>query len=588
MLMKKLFLLFSILFFTLCVSAYDKETKWIILTKDFPTYIPIEGIKLKSGMSASGDCEFKTENDSISHFSIDVSSGLLVGYGWDEYPKLKKWPKDFLGYRTMELKEPLYFVKAGEKDLSGIAVKVTGSEYQLERFDDIFSTYSPEMEKAANHNNGEAQFGMFNCLLAGNGIQTNVNKAFEYLQKSIDNGYFPAKKYKAEFYLIENRYGDMLKLFEGDSLTVDNAYYIGLSNLAVGDKQYALRCLRMAATAGNDYAKVYLFMATDSDKEKIDIAAQLPSFSQGQIYLADRLIRNNNTRGALELLKAQAFQHNGAITKKFIETVLAANDSLYFGDALYLYYTNIWDNPEDELKLLFQMKKSPLMNESLLLKTAEKFENKNEASYVRSIYDIGDTKGFRECTYRLAEFYRTNAEYHNDAKALKLYAKVADKKYNDAFFYLYRMYSEGKGTTVNKQLAESYLKEGSILGNAECKMVYKERKEAAEAERAAARARAQARQQALQDRAIAKRELAKLSGNKRYDEKNNILYIYGKGKPSVVYRFAINGDAIIDYRDIVLGVLKDSGLAKLAYDVGASIIVTITGGPYKATFVYQY
>ena len=55
MLMKKLFLLFSILFFTLCVSAYDKETKWIILTKDFPTYIPIEGIKLKSGMSASGD-----------------------------------------------------------------------------------------------------------------------------------------------------------------------------------------------------------------------------------------------------------------------------------------------------------------------------------------------------------------------------------------------------------------------------------------------------------------------------------------------------------------------------------------------------
>jgi hypothetical protein len=56
--MKKLFLLFSILFFTLCVSAYDKETKWIILTKDFPTYIPIEGIKLKSGMSASGDCEF--------------------------------------------------------------------------------------------------------------------------------------------------------------------------------------------------------------------------------------------------------------------------------------------------------------------------------------------------------------------------------------------------------------------------------------------------------------------------------------------------------------------------------------------------
>lgn len=579
--MKKniLFLIFLLSLISINISAEGKTSKWVKLTRDFPQNLEIKGIKVRTSGRASTimniGVNFTEEEGEESQYAINTFSWSFVGDGWSGYQKLRSYPKDFLGYRTIHLHKPLYYSDAQENaDLDDIAVLVIGSEQQLSDFNDIYSSYTPEAEKAANDGNAEAQYLMGYCLLNGKGIARDEERALEYLKKSSDNGYARATRDLKETYFEEGKYDDAIALIQKCPASPYNTYRLGEAYRLKGDIKNAIAYLRQAYAENCQEAAISLFHITDSETEKDEIARDLPYYVDGRLYIADKYEKNQDYGNALKVLSPFIGKSEKAY-KKIVDIVINSNDSTYLSEALY--YSRIYKDSDNYLRLAG----NPNFNIKIVKELASKF--KNGSSDQEWAFKLGADKGMPDVAYELAKSYYNNENGQNYKDAISLFKNTADK-YHDAYYYLYDMFRSGKGTTANKLSAETYLKKGVALGNKKCLKVLEDRKAAAIAEKENIR-------KAALEKAEARKELANFGGQIRYDAKANIVYGYSDNTPYNVRMLLSDNNLYVMYKATLAGAFMSSErgrrLMQLVDIVGAKFIAIIRGGRYTVKFTWQ-
>ena len=295
------------------------------------------------------------------------------------------------------------------------------------------------MKRKSNQGNPSAQYLLSEFYLDGNGVRKNVQKAYELMKLSADNGFAAAQHTMAGAYLkgyfynltpdIRKGISYLIKAAEQkfpESLRMLGLYYLkGLYGIEKSPKK-AFKYMSEAAELGDADA---VYIVSDfcyygiGTKRSIRKAVRYCESAAEKgvpdaLYSMWLYFMDGNAKISFE----KAFDYLKEAANKNHADACNAIGELYYDDAEY-----------DEAIRYFEI-------------AAEK-------ECVDAIYNLGDC------------YYSGEGINQNYKKAFELYARAAEHKHAEATYSLAWCYDYGQGTKKNKKLAFKWYKEASKLGH---------------------------------------------------------------------------------------------------------------------------
>lgn len=302
-----------------------------------------------------------------------------------------------------------------------------------------FDLFLKLVKRKAKENNPSAQYLLSEFYLEGNGVCKNINKAYELMEASAENGYAWAQLQLAGTYLWGYFYNKKCD------------YEKGVAYLKMAAEQKHPRALRMLGYYHIDG----LHSIKRCKKKAFELMSEAAEYGDNKaiFYLSDfyyyGIGTSKSIKRAVELCKTAADK--------------GVDEAQY---SMWLYFLDgkaklSYEKAYNYLKSAADCGLADACNQIGEIHY-EDCEYDNAFRYFNTAAKEGNTEGI----YNLAEcYYYGKGTSQNYEKAVDLYIEAAESKHIQATYSLAWCYDYGQGTKKNDKLAFKWYMEAAKLGH---------------------------------------------------------------------------------------------------------------------------